>query len=143
MAAAFQVPLLVGRPHHASHQPSISRRRPLSGTSTPPPPEQSRNIHLSRPRRPSATKKERLIPLRDIRRPLAGTRTNDSEKVARLAESIAREGLHEPIDVLEVDGVIYGFSGCHRFEAHQKLGLEKIRCRVYPATKNVLRRHLL
>ena len=36
----------------------------------------------------------------------------------------------EPIDVLEVDGRYYGFSGCHRYEAHVKLGRETIRCRV-------------
>ena len=43
-----------------------------------------------------------------------------------------RPRLQEPIDVLEVlvdeadksKGVMYyGFSGCHRYEAHQRLGL--------------------
>lgn len=34
------------------------------------------------------------------------------------------------------------FSGCHRFEAHQKLGLETIRCRVRKATLATLRMHL-
>jgi len=32
------------------------------------------------------------------------------------------DGQQEPIDVLEVDGKYYGFSGCHRFEACQRLG---------------------
>ncbi|XP_015577549.1 uncharacterized protein LOC8289489 isoform X3 [Ricinus communis] len=46
------------------------------------------------------------------------------------------------IDVLEVDGVYYGFSGCHRYEAHQRLGLPTIRCKVRRGTKETLRHHL-
>jgi uncharacterized ParB-like nuclease family protein len=57
-------------------------------------------------------------------------------------ESIAREGLREPIDVLEVDGQYYGFSGCHRYEAHQHLGKETILCRVRQAPLSVLQKHL-
>ena len=45
--------------------------------------------------------------------------------------------VQEPIDVLEVDGKIYGFSGCHRFEAHVRLGREQILCRVRKATPQV------
>ena len=48
----------------------------------------------------------------------------------------------EPIDVLEVDGRYYGFSGCHRYEAHVKLGRETIKCRVIKATKQALNMHL-
>ncbi len=80
------------------------------------------------------------IPLRHIHRPLP--RENDPNKVAALMESIAQEGLHEPIDVLEVEGQYYGFSGCHRFEAHQRLGKETIKCRVRKAPRSVLQRHL-
>lgn len=40
----------------------------------------------------------------------------DQEKVAALMVSIQEIGLQEPIDVLLVDGVYYGFSGCHRYE---------------------------
>ncbi|MBE9127814.1 MULTISPECIES: ParB N-terminal domain-containing protein [unclassified Coleofasciculus] len=82
----------------------------------------------------------REIQLRQIRRPLP--RENDPDKVAALMESIAKEGLREPIDVLEVDGQYYGFSGCHRFEAHQRLGKETIKCRVRRAPRSVLQRHL-
>ncbi|NES25671.1 MAG: ParB N-terminal domain-containing protein, partial [Symploca sp. SIO3E6] len=57
----------------------------------------------------------REIPLAQIHRPLP--RVNDSNKVEALMESIAKEGLREPIDVLEVEGKYYGFSGCHRYEA--------------------------
>jgi len=82
----------------------------------------------------------RKIPLAQIRRPLP--RVNDSSKVKALMESIAKEGLHEPIDVLEVEGKYYGFSGCHRYEAHQRLGKTTIKCRVRRATLSVLQRHL-
>ncbi|CAM9001836.1 unnamed protein product [Rhodiola kirilowii] len=69
------------------------------------------------------------IPLDNIRRPLMRTRANDQQKVKELMDSISEIGLQVPIDVLEVDGVYYGFSGCHRYEAHQKLGLPTIRCK--------------
>ncbi|NEP58244.1 MAG: ParB N-terminal domain-containing protein [Symploca sp. SIO2G7] len=82
----------------------------------------------------------REIPLAQIHRPLP--RVNDSNKVKALMESIAKEGLREPIDVLEVEGKYYGFSGCHRYEAHQRLGKETIKCRVRQATPSVLQRHL-
>ncbi|MDJ0591724.1 MAG: sulfiredoxin [Pleurocapsa sp. MO_226.B13] len=75
-----------------------------------------------------------------IRRPLP--RQTDREKVQSLAQSIAQEGLHEPIDVLEVEGKYYGFSGCHRYEAHQLLGKETIKCRVRRAPASVLKAHI-
>lgn len=55
----------------------------------------------------------------------------------------AHHGAVVQIDVLLVDGVYYGFSGCHRFEAHQRLGLETIRCRVRKANKQVLKMHMM
>ncbi len=80
------------------------------------------------------------IPLNKIRRPLP--RQNDQAKVAALMESIQAIGLQEPIDVLEVDGEYYGFSGCHRYEACTRLGHETIRCRVRKAPRAVLQMHL-
>ncbi len=80
------------------------------------------------------------IPLNKIRRPLP--RQNDQAKVAALMESIQEIGLQEPIDVLEVDGEYYGFSGCHRYEACTRLGHETIRCRVRKAPRAVLQMHL-
>ncbi|OEL34225.1 Sulfiredoxin, chloroplastic/mitochondrial, partial [Dichanthelium oligosanthes] len=77
------------------------------------------------------------IPLDQIRRPLMRTRANDPVKVQELMDSIRVIGLQ--IDVLEVDGVYYGFSGCHRYEAHQRLGLPTIRCKVRRGTKETLR----
>ncbi|RWR88540.1 sulfiredoxin, chloroplastic/mitochondrial [Cinnamomum micranthum f. kanehirae] len=83
------------------------------------------------------------IPLDKIRRPLMRTRANDPKKVEELMESIREIGLQEPIDVLEVDGVYYGFSGCHRYEAHQRLGFPTIRCKIRRGTKETLRTNLL
>ncbi|KAI4298143.1 hypothetical protein L6164_031737 [Bauhinia variegata] len=82
------------------------------------------------------------LPLDKIRRPLMRTRANDPKKVEELMHSIRETGLQVPIDVLEVDGVYYGFSGCHRYEAHQRLGLPTIRCKVRRGTKETLRHHL-
>jgi uncharacterized ParB-like nuclease family protein len=80
------------------------------------------------------------IPLQQIRRPFY--RENDRQKVEQLMVSIREIGLQEPIDVLEVDGQYYGFSGCHRYEACTRLGQETIRCRVRKAPKAVLAMHL-
>ncbi|MCU0552598.1 MAG: sulfiredoxin [Leptolyngbya sp. Prado105] len=80
------------------------------------------------------------IPIQQIRRPLF--RQNDQEKVKDLMASISEIGLQEPIDVLEVDGQFYGFSGCHRYEACSRLGHETILCRVRRAPRAVLKQHL-
>ncbi|KAJ7969309.1 Sulfiredoxin [Quillaja saponaria] len=82
------------------------------------------------------------LPLDKIRRPLMRTRANDPIKVKELMDSISEIGLQVPIDVIEVDGEYYGFSGCHRYEAHQRLGLPCIRCKVRRGTKETLRHHL-
>jgi len=80
------------------------------------------------------------IPLKKIRRPLY--RQNDQAKVSDLMESIQEIGLQEPIDILEVDGEYYGFSGCHRYEACTRLGHETIRCNVRKAPRSILQKHL-
>lgn len=80
------------------------------------------------------------IALNKIKRPLP--RQNDPQKVQALMESIAAIGQLEPIDVLEVDGQYYGFSGCHRYEACERLGKETILARVRKAPKSVLKMHL-
>ena len=81
------------------------------------------------------------IPLNQIRRPLP--RENDQQKVKALMESIQEIGQQEPIDVLEVEGQYYGFSGCHRYQAHQELGKETILCRVRKATEQTLKFHMM
>lgn len=80
------------------------------------------------------------IPINKIRRPLY--RQNDTAKVEALMQSIQAIGLQEPIDVLEVEGQYYGFSGCHRFEACSRLGHDTILCKVRRAPKSVLQMHL-
>jgi sulfiredoxin len=80
------------------------------------------------------------IPLNQIRRPLL--RQNDPAKVIALMQSIQEIGQQEPIDVLEVDGQYYGFSGCHRYEACTRLRHETIRCRVRKAPRSILQKHL-
>jgi uncharacterized ParB-like nuclease family protein len=85
--------------------------------------------------------REALLPLAAIRRPLQ--RVLDEAKVAGLMESIAAEGQREPIDVLEVDGVLWGFNGCHRVAAHERLGRTTIHARVRRANREVLRMHLM
>ena len=85
--------------------------------------------------------REALLPLAAIRRPLQ--RVLDEAKVAGLMESIAAEGQKEPIDVLEVEGQLWGFNGCHRVAAHERLGKPTIRARVRRANREVLRMHLM
>ena len=80
------------------------------------------------------------IPIHQIIRPLYCQ--NDAAKVEQLMDSIQEIGLQEPIDILEVEGKYYGFSGCHRFEACSRLGHDTIRCRVRRAPESVLRMHL-
>jgi sulfiredoxin len=80
------------------------------------------------------------LPIHQIRRPLI--RQTDPQKVAALIESIAAIGQQEPIDILEVEGQYYGFSGCHRYEACTRLGLETILCRIRKAPRSVLQAHL-
>jgi uncharacterized ParB-like nuclease family protein len=84
--------------------------------------------------------KVQAIPIKEIRRPLF--RQNDAAKVSALMASIQEIGLQEPIDVLEVEGQYYGFSGCHRYEACSRLGHDTILCNVRRAPKSVLKMHL-
>ena len=80
------------------------------------------------------------IELNRIIRPLP--RRNDPQKVQALMESIAQIGQQEPIDILEVEGEYYGFSGCHRYEACQRLGQKTVLARIRKAPKSVLKMHL-
>ncbi|MFM1800342.1 MAG: hypothetical protein RLZZ117_2620 [Cyanobacteriota bacterium] len=89
---------------------------------------------------PSVSMQVATLPLASIRRPLE--RRLDEAKVAALMEAIAREGQKEPIDVLDVDGQLWGFNGCHRVAAHERLGLTTIRARVRRANPATLRLHL-
>ena len=80
------------------------------------------------------------VPLASVRRPLQ--RSLDEHKVEALMASIRKEGLHEPIELLEVDGQLWGFNGCHRVAAHERLGMSTIRARIRQATARDLNLHL-
>jgi uncharacterized ParB-like nuclease family protein len=57
-------------------------------------------------------------------------------------EAIARDGQQEPIDVLEFEGQLWGFNGCHRVAAIERLGFPTVRARVRRATADTLQMHL-
>ena len=63
--------------------------------------------------------------------------------MAALRASIAAAGQQEPIDVLQVEGRLGGFSGCHRVAAHKRLGLTTILAWLRRATPEVLRMQLI
>ena len=81
------------------------------------------------------------VPLASVRRPLQ--RFLDDQKVEDLMASIREEGLQEPIELLEVNGQLWGFNGCHRVAAHERLGMSTIRARIRQATARDLNLHLL
>ena len=78
----------------------------------------------------------------DIIRPLYMVRSLDQEKVAYLEQSIDEEGLREPIDLLECEGKLYGFNGCHRFEAHLNLNKPTILAKVRKANRKTVQDHM-
>jgi sulfiredoxin len=80
------------------------------------------------------------LPIDQIRRPLP--RQTDPAKVQALMTSIAAIGQQAPIEILAVEGIYYGFSGCHRFEACQQLGQSTVLCRIRRAPRSVLQMHL-
>ena len=43
--------------------------------------------------------------------------------------------------MLEFEGQLWGFNGCHRVAAHERLGLTTIRARVRRATADTLKLH--
>ena len=47
------------------------------------------------------------------------------------------------IRVLEVDRQLWGFNGCHRVAAHERLGMATIKARMRKANSEVLRLHRL
>lgn len=82
------------------------------------------------------------VPLTAIRRPLTRATGDDDAKVAALALSMAAHGLKEPIDVLDCEGALWGFSGCHRYAAAAALGWPTILCRVRRVSRGTLAMHL-
>ena len=80
------------------------------------------------------------VPLASVRRPPSDVLTKI--KLKALMASICEQGLHEPIDLLEVDGQLWGFNNCHRFAAHERFGLPTIRARIGQATSRDLNLHI-
>lgn len=85
--------------------------------------------------------KQMKVKLADINRPHQSIL--DEAKVDYLMESISEIGLQEPIDLLEVNGKLYGFNGCHRYTAHKRLGLEYIEANVRKANRSTFKLHLM
>ena len=135
-----------------SRWPMLSARPSAAAVRPPRPPVAARAApvdygwDVARPPTPLATplRGPRVVdlPPASIRRPLGASRANDPAKVNALMTSIAAVGQLDPIDVLECEGVLWGFSGCHRYEAVVRLGLPTVRCRVRRVTAAMLRMHL-
>jgi sulfiredoxin len=78
----------------------------------------------------------------------------DEKKVSSLMESLAGnnnntspEGEIPPIDVLWVVGseggnYYYSFGGCHRYEAHKRLQLSTVSCKLVKSTISDIRHYL-
>ncbi|KAG0479333.1 hypothetical protein HPP92_010191 [Vanilla planifolia] len=81
------------------------------------------------------------LPLEKIRRPLMRTRANDPEKVKELMESIQQIGLRNLLMCLRSKESTM-VSLMSPFEAHQRLGLSTIRCKIRRGTKETLRHHM-
>jgi len=89
------------------------------------------------------------VPVSVITRPLPSVL--DEAKVQSLMETIQNEetrGNVPPIDVMWVKGLnpennyYYSFGGCHRWEAHQRLGLPTIPARIIEVTPATIRTYL-
>lgn len=85
--------------------------------------------------------KQQVVNLADINRPHQSL--IDEAKVSQLMESISSIGLQEPIDLLEVNGKLYGFNGCHRFTAHKRLGLDTIQANIRQVDRATFKLHLM
>jgi sulfiredoxin len=55
-----------------------------------------------------------------------------------------QEGLKVPIQVLEDTDtkIMFSFGGCHRYEAHKRLGKDTIHVQVFPAPPSMLKLYL-
>ncbi|EGG16596.1 BEACH domain-containing protein [Cavenderia fasciculata] len=93
---------------------------------------------------------ETVIPMSVIHRPIPSVL--DESKVKSLMATIETEGdnpdLVPPIDVKWIVGrdpqnnYYFAFGGCHRFEAHKRLGLPTIRARIVKSTREEIKVYL-
>ena len=72
------------------------------------------------------------VPLEAINRPHESL--IDEGKVVDLMKSISEIGLLEPVDLIEFEGKLYGFNGCHRYTAHKRLGWTTIQANIRQLT---------
>jgi len=84
---------------------------------------------------------QKLVNIAEINRPHQSV--IDETKVTQLIESISSIGLQEPIDLLEVEGRLYGFNGCHRYTAHKRLGLSTIKANIRKVDRATFKLHLM
>ena len=85
--------------------------------------------------------RQQEVKIADINRPHQSV--IDGSKLSHLMDSIGSIGLQEPIDLLEIDGRLYGFNGCHRYTAHKCLGLETIKANIRQVDRATFKLHLM
>lgn len=85
--------------------------------------------------------KETIVQIKDIIRPIRSE--VDEEKLDYLMNSIIQEGIREPIDLLEYDGKLYGFNGCHRYTAIKRLGYTEIPARIRKVDQKTFNLHFV
>ena len=82
---------------------------------------------------------ERLVKIKDIIRPI--NCAVDEDVLDYIMNSIVQEGIREPIDLVEYDGRLYGFNGCHRCTAADRLGYTEIPARVKQIDQQTFNSH--
>jgi uncharacterized ParB-like nuclease family protein len=82
---------------------------------------------------------ERVVRIKDIIRPISCA--VDEDVLDYIMNSIVQEGIREPIDLVEYDGRLYGFNGCHRCTAADRLGYTEIPARVKQIDQQTFNSH--
>ena len=81
------------------------------------------------------------VPIEAINRPHESL--IDEGKVVDLMKSISEIGLLEPVDLIEFEGKLYGFNGCHRYTALKRLGWTTIQANIRHVDRATFRLHLM
>lgn len=91
------------------------------------------------------------VPLSIINRPIMPE--IDEDKVATFMEDMEAGDDFPPIEVLRVvmpgdkpsepeRRYYFSFGGCHRYEAHRRLGKTTIKCKIIDVQGHIIRQHL-